>query len=99
MSGMKSSKTGTLNLPTLPHGALDCHLFEGISEPLISIGVLCDHGLKAIFDATKVDIINQAGDALLTGHRDHRRMYMLPIVQPDSAKNCITGTQPSNEAE
>ena len=96
MSGMKSSKTGTLNLPTLPQGALDCHLFEGISEPLISIGVLCDNGLKAVFDATKVDIINQDGDVLLTGHRDSRKMYMLPIVQSDSANNCTTGVQQGN---
>ena len=92
MSGMTSSKTGTLDLPNLPPGALDCHLFEGLNEPLVSIGVLCDNGLKAIFDAEKVEIVDQQGNVLLTGNRDHRKMYMLPIKQSASS-NYLTDTQ------
>ena len=80
---ISSSKTGVLNLPSLPLGARNVHLFDGISEPLLSIGVLCDNGLKATFDSTKVDITNTAGEVVLSGNRDSRRMYMLPIAQPN----------------
>jgi hypothetical protein len=55
--------------------------------------VLCDNGLTASFDATKVDITNAAGKVILTGQRHARRMYMLPITQPNHDL-----TVPSNAA-
>jgi hypothetical protein len=90
---MTSAKTGVLNLP-LTRGALDCHLFEGIKEPLISIGVLCDNGLTVTFDAQSVHIIDKNNTVVLTGRRDHRKMYMLPMTQDNIALGSSMQSQP-----
>ena len=86
-STMLSTKTGVLDLP-LPKGARECRLFDGLKEPLISIGVLCDNGLKATFDDKKVEITDNANNIVLTGRRDHRRMYMLPITNDTQPISC-----------
>ena len=95
-STMNSSKTGELDLP-LPPGALDCHLFKDLAEPLMSISKFCDNGLKAVFDAKKIDLIDINGNVVLTGNRDHRGMYMLPIKQSGAATSTSTNV-PSDPA-
>ena len=63
-----STHTGLLNLPHLPPAARECHLFPTFRGSLISIGLLCDHGMVATFDATKVTITHN-GQTVLSGHR------------------------------
>lgn len=79
---MVSCKTGVLNLPQLPMEARTCHIFPNINGALLSIGKFCDHGMIAMFDNTKLEIRNKTtNDVILTGKRDHRGMYMLPLTQ------------------
>ena len=80
---MISSKVGILNLPNMPLQARTCHLFDSINGALLSIGQFCDHGMVAHFDESKLEILDKhTGALILTGQRDNRGMYMLPLVQP-----------------
>ena len=79
---MVSCKTGVLNLPQLPIAARTCHIFPNINGALLSIGKFCDHGMIAVFDDTKLEIRDKATNTMvLKGRRDHRGMYMLPLIQ------------------
>lgn len=79
---MVSCKTGVLNLPQLPIAARTCHIFPNINGALLSIGKFCDHGMVAVFDDTKLEIRDKATNTMvLKGRRDHRGMYMLPLIQ------------------
>lgn len=83
---LTSSKTGLLNLPSLPVEARKCHIFQGINGALLSIGTFCDHGMTAFFDENKLEIRDKHSDIpILTGHRDDRGMYMLPLVDSNNA--------------
>ena len=55
-------------MPHLPPAARECHLFPTFRGSLISIGLLCDHGMIATFDATTVTITHN-GSPVLLGHR------------------------------
>ena len=51
-----STHTAMLNLPSLPMSARHVHVFPGWIGSLLSIGVLCDAGMTAVYTATTVTI-------------------------------------------
>ena len=83
---IKSTKTGILNMPNLPVNSRICHLFPNINGALLSIGKFCDNGMTALFDDSSITISNKiTGEPVLTGRRDSRGMYMLPLITPTIA--------------
>ena len=80
-----STHTGLLNLPQLPMAARECHLFPSFRGSLISIGLLCDHGMTATFNATSVTIAHN-GHPVLRGHRSPAfPMWMFQLDPSPSA--------------
>lgn len=74
-----SSHRARLRLPGLPDAACRCYLVPGLkSGPLLSIGLLADHGCTAIYDATSVTI-HHNGRRILRGTR------LPPNPQSDAA--------------
>jgi hypothetical protein len=64
-----SSHVGTLNWPLLPDVARTAHIFPSFPNSLISIGLLCDAGITAIYTYDKVEL--KVNDTLIAiGHRD-----------------------------
>ena len=49
-----STHTATLNLPSLPLSARAAHVFPGLTGSLLSIGLLTDAGLTAVYTADAV---------------------------------------------
>jgi hypothetical protein len=45
-----------IDIPSLPPSARQAHIFPQLAHALISIGLLCDHGCRAIFDSCRVEI-------------------------------------------
>jgi hypothetical protein len=67
---MRSTHTATLNLPNLPTGACEAHIFKELaSGSLVSIGQLCDGGCIATFDRTTIKIFHQE-KVVLIGYRN-----------------------------
>ena len=90
---MVSCKTGVLNLPQIPIEARTCHIFQNINGALLSIGKFCDHGMIAIFDDKKLEIRNKlTNTVILSGRRDHRGMYMLPMTQEETSCESANST-------
>lgn len=77
---IKSSHTGQLNLPSIPSGARTAHVFPDLKTgSLLSIGILCDHGLRAIYDKDEVSIYNK-DDLILSGKRSPQtRLWMIDL--------------------
>jgi hypothetical protein len=54
---IQSTHTCSLALPFLPAAAREAHIFPFLaSGSLISIGLLCDHGCTALFNASTVTV-------------------------------------------
>ena len=66
---IKSTHTATLNLPSLPLAARAAHVFPELTGSLLSIGMLTDAGLTAIYTADSVTIQDSAGVKVLSGNR------------------------------
>jgi hypothetical protein len=66
---MQATHTGLLPLYQLPKTARTTNLFTNMREPLLSIGVLCDHGCTATFRARDV-VVTKDDQHILTGHRE-----------------------------
>ena len=66
---IKSTHTATLNLPSLPMVAHAAHAFPELTGSLLSIGMLTDAGLTAIYTADSVTIQDSAGVKVLSGNR------------------------------
>ena len=64
-----STHTGCLNLPSLPMQARKVDLFPNWVGSLLSIGLLCDHGLRAEYTKSTVTISDKEGAVILSGHR------------------------------
>ena len=74
-----------------------CDVFPNWGGPLLSIGVLCDHGCVAHFQSDTVSIMDSAGRVILTGNRDPvTRLWMVPTHSPTATCNAVlteaTGT-------
>lgn len=102
---MVSTKTAVLNLPHLPLAARTCHMFPNINGALLSIGKFCDNNMTAHFDDSTVEIRDKATHSIvLTGRRDNRGMYMIPLVQslpstaPSSANASIYSLLSTNRS-
>ena len=68
-STLQSTHPASLHLPQLPANACQAHIFPHLaSGSLISIGQLCNHGCKAVFDATTVTITHH-NEIILQGIR------------------------------
>lgn len=89
-----SSKTAILNMPHLPISARTCHIFDTITSPLLSIGKFCDHGMRATFDESSVTITcNVTNKTVLSGKRDNRGMYMIPLSITSESTNATLYSQ------
>ena len=53
---IRSTHTATLNLPSIPMSARAAHIFPGLTGSLLSIGLLTDAGLTAVYTADAVVI-------------------------------------------
>ncbi len=76
---IQATHTCLIDIPSLPPSARQAHIFPQLAHALISIGLLCDHGCRAIFDSRKVEIWYQ-NSVILQGHRDPRtNLWTLPL--------------------
>ena len=67
---MSSSLRGKLKLKTLPPGAREAYVFKDMTiKPLLSTGVLCDAGCKALYEKNKLTVFFK-DRVVLTGYRD-----------------------------
>ena len=65
---IRSTHTALLSFPNMPHATRQAHLFTALKhKALLSIGQLCDHGFKAIFNNTTVQLAN--ANTTITGTR------------------------------
>lgn len=82
-----SSHVGTLNWPSLPDAARTAHIFPSFPNSLVSIGLLCDAGITAIYTSDKVEL--KVNDTLIaTGYRDSlTRLWMVDLISPNINSN------------
>jgi hypothetical protein len=67
----RSTHTGYLRLPQLPRNACLAYLFEDQqAQPLISLGVLCDHGMVCTLDAERL-VLEKDKQPVMHGWRNH----------------------------
>ena len=78
-----STHTALLFHQDLPLQARKAHIFPGLNNDLLSIGILCDHGWEAIFNDKYVRILNKwSGKFIMKVTRDpHTNLYMLNFTQ------------------
>jgi hypothetical protein len=78
---IQATHTCLLDIPGLPPSARQAHIFPQLAHALLSIGLLCDNGCTATFDADTVSITLN-GAILLTGYRDPTsRLWKIPLGQ------------------
>ena len=100
-STIRSTHTATLDLPTLPLAARHAHVFPDLIGSLISIGVLTDHGMTALYDATTVTIYS-GKTAVLRGLRSpDNRLWFFDLAaatspDPPPAVHSAAAMFPSN---
>jgi hypothetical protein len=86
-SRIQATHTCLVNIPLLPPSARNTHKFSELAHALISVGLLCDHGCRAIFDRTTVEIWYQH-HIILNGRRDPlTKLWTIPL---DHIKHCTT---------
>ena len=66
---IQSTATNELNIPTLPSPARTCYKFPTISQPLFSVGHVCDANMQVLFDKNYVQIFNPSGEIVMNGYR------------------------------
>ena len=77
---MTSIATDKLNLQELPAAARECHKFEHMPTPLLSVKTFCDNDLAVIFKHDKVTETNTSGSPILEGKLDPATdLYMVPL--------------------
>ena len=87
-----STHTATLNLPTLPLSARAAHIFPSLQGSLLSIGMLTDAGLTAIYTSDAVTIQDAMGTTVLSGYRSpSTRLWMIDLPSPTT----VTHTEES----
>jgi len=85
---MTSTHEGTLPFPTnIPSSAAAAHILPDLhTPPLISVGQLCNAGLKVIFDITKVKVIDSNDQPVLEGNRSlESGLWHLPLPKQANA--------------
>ncbi len=80
---IQSTHTATLNLPSPPLAARSTHIFPTLTGSLLSISMLTDAGLTAIYTADAVTIQDAAGITVLSGSRSPSiRLWMIDLPAP-----------------
>ena len=79
---IRSTHTPILTFPKMPHAARQAHVFRALKhKALLSIGKLCDHRFKTIFNNTTVHLAN--ADTTITGTHDlSNGYYLIDLRQP-----------------
>ena len=86
-----SSHTALLDLPMLLMSARLVHVFPGWIGSLLSIGVLCDAGMTAVYTATTVTIYDAHGLSVLSGTRSPiSRIWTIDISGPSAVQPTTT---------
>jgi len=77
-----ASHKGYLNFPQLPLTACRAYIFSDLENSLLSIGMLCDHGLIAQYNSSTVTIFDpKTEEILLTGTRHpSNKLWMIPMT-------------------
>jgi hypothetical protein len=75
-----STHTATLNMPSLPHAAIQAHILPGLAQhSLLYVGQMCESGCSVTFTATEVTVTN-GESTILTGLRDKEsRLWRVPL--------------------
>ena len=94
---MTSSLRGNLKLKTLPPGAREAYVFKDMTiKPLLSTGVLCDAGCKALYEKNKLTVFFK-DRVVLTGYRDPSTdgLWMVDLDPKIGRANAVypTGTK------
>ena len=84
----QATHTAELDIPQLPRSARIAHLFPTFpSGALLSIGVLCDHGLTATYTSDKVVVSDASGNNVLEGGRSPvTRLWEIDLIN-DATKS------------
>jgi hypothetical protein len=78
-----STHTALLNVPSLPLSCRLVHIFPHWHGPLLSIGLLCDAGMIAIYTAANVLILDSAGNLVLHGSRSPvDKIWLIDVSGP-----------------
>jgi hypothetical protein len=78
-----STHTALLNLPILPLACRLVHIFPQWHAPLLSIGLLCDAGMIAIYTAANVLILDRSGNLVLHGSRSPiNKIWLIDVSGP-----------------
>ena len=86
-----STHIATLNLPQLPMDARRVHLFPNFLGSLLSIGLLCDHGMTAVYTSTTVNILDPNHNLILTGTRSApSNLWFIDITGPPTTPTSPT---------
>jgi hypothetical protein len=77
-----STHTATLNMPSLPHAAIQVHILPGLAQhSLLSVGQMCDSGCSVTFTASNVTVTN-GESTILTGLRDKESSLWRAPLEP-----------------
>ena len=80
---MTSVATDGLNLQSLPKAAQECHKFDHMPTPLLSVKIFCDNNFDVLFKRDKVTVTNEEGITVLVGAFDPTPdLYMVPLDDP-----------------
>jgi hypothetical protein len=78
-----STHTAMLNMPSLPHTAIQAHILPGLAQhSLLSVGQMCDSGCSVTFTATEVTVTNDES-TILTGLRDKESSMWRSPLEPN----------------
>ncbi len=92
---IRSTHRGSLKLDSIPPEARKAFTFRDLNQwSLLSLGQLCDAGMKAILDKHSVSI-TLGDDIVLSGYRNESTngVWMIDFTKPQSACNVYpTGT-------
>ena len=91
---MASRATNRLDLQNLPVAATECHKFENMSTPLLSVKTFCNNNLDVLFKQDTVTVTNADGNTVLKGALNPATdLYMVPLN--DTAQPQRGGVIPS----
>jgi hypothetical protein len=82
-SKIASTHTSTLNVPSLPHAAIQAHILPGLAQhSLLSVGYMYDSGCAVTFKTTKVTVTN-GESTILTGLQDKESSLWRVPLEPN----------------
>ena len=97
---VRATHSANLNIPGLPLTACKAYLFPELKCSLISIGILCDHGMTAHYDKDNVQIVDNLGQIIIKGSRHQTsKLWMINISPPDQFRNTSTSSTSEESKE